>query len=317
MSSASEISVTHVLPKNGSYLFKARVFGQQAGPEPVRMAIKLDGKTLRVFEVHAKHDNPVVFASKVKAHSGPRRFSVAFLNDYYNPKDPNPENRDRNLVVESFEIQGPLDQPPPPLPASHSRIIFKTPTSRADRRDCARAILSRFADRAFRRPARGEEIERLLAIFDQADHNGEKFERSIQLGIEAILVSPYFLYKVEVNRSRPSLIKRKTDAVRALSDFELATRLSYFLWSSMPDDELYELVRKKALNKDDVLEAQTKRMLKDPKAHALAENFGDQWLQIRNLKLINPDRRRFPKFDDRLLRGHDARNRDVLPSDRR
>ena len=137
LSSAGEISVTHVLPKNGSYLFKARVFGQQAGPEPVRMAIKLDDKTLRTFEVRAKHDNSVVFAAKVKAHSGPQRFSVAFLNDYYNPKDPNPENRDRNLVVESFEIQGPLDQPPPPLPASHSRIIFKTPTSRTDRRACA------------------------------------------------------------------------------------------------------------------------------------------------------------------------------------
>ena len=96
------------------------------------------------------------------------------------------------------------------------------------------------------------------------------------------------------------MIKRKTEAIRALSDFELATRLSYFLWSSMPDDELYESARKKTLSKDDVLEAQTKRMLKNPKAHALAENFGDQWLQIRNLKIVNPDRERFPKFDDRL-----------------
>lgn len=302
LSSNGEIGFTHVLPKNAAYLFKARVFGQQAGSEPVRMALKLDGKPLRVVEVRSRQDSPATFAVKIKAHAGPRRFSVAFLNDYYNEKDPNPKNRDRNLIVESFEIRGPLDQPPPPLPASHARILFKTPASgsRRDREACARAVLKRFADRAFRRPASNEEIDRLLVVFNEAERNGEKFERSIQLGIEAILVSPYFLYKVEVDRARPTLLKPGVVAVRPLSDYELASRLSYFLWSSMPDDELFELARKKALNKDEVLEAQTKRMLKDPKARALAENFGDQWLQIRNLKIVNPDRERFPNFDAKL-----------------
>ncbi|HWE38468.1 MAG TPA: DUF1592 domain-containing protein [Isosphaeraceae bacterium] len=298
LNSEGEVGVSHQLLKNGTYFVRVRAFGQQAGPEPARMAIKLDGKTIKAVEVKAKAEAPGTYTVRIKAHAGARRFAAAFLNDYYKPDDPDPKKRDRNLIVESLELRGPTDGPPTPLPASHRAILFRMPKSESDRRECARAILKKFADRAYRRPATVEEVDRLLVVFDLAERDHERFERGIQLAVEAALVSPYFLFKVEVDRRRGN--RGATPGVAALSDYELASRLSYFLWSSMPDDELFELARKKELGKPEVLASQARRMLKSPKAHALAENFAGQWLQTRNLKVVNPDKGRFPAFDDAL-----------------
>src|SRR5205807_3598525 len=134
-----------------------------------------------------------------------------------------------------------------------------------------------------------------MKLWAMADKDGEPFERSIQLALEAALVSPHFLFRVETD-PKPD----NPQAKREINDYELATRLSYFLWSSMPDDELFSLCSKGALRKEGNLEAQVRRMLKDPKAQALVDNFAGQWLQTRRLPTIAPDSSVFPKFDESL-----------------
>ncbi len=172
------------------------------------------------------------------------------------------------------------------------RFVFVSRPGGAKKpRDAAREILTRLASRAFRRPAAADEVERLLKLFDVGEKHESEFERAMALPLRALLVSPHFLFRVEGSAG---------DGVQPLTDWELATRLSYFLWSSMPDDELFELARKGALKDPAVLEAQAIRMLKDPRAAALAENFAPQWLQVRRLEEIHFDPKLFPAFDARL-----------------
>lgn len=172
------------------------------------------------------------------------------------------------------------------------RFVFVSRPGGAKKpRDAAREILTRLASRAFRRPAAADEVERLVKLFDVGEKHEPEFERAMALPLRALLVSPHFLFRVEGGAG---------DGVQPLTDWELATRLSYFLWSSMPDDELFELARKGALKDPAVLEAQAVRMLKDPRAAALAENFAPQWLQVRRLEEIQFDPKLFPAFDARL-----------------
>ena len=188
---------------------------------------------------------------------------------------------------------------PQTLPDSHKRILFCMPTAET-KSASARAILERFASRAYRRPASAGEVARLIRFVDLAAENGESFERGIQLAVEAVLCSPQFLFRVEFDpRSRRG---EKMPPTHPVSEFELATRLSYFLWCSMPDEELTRLASESKLRTGDTLEQQVKRMLSDPKARGLVENFGDQWLQLRLLGTINPDTGQFPTFDDELRR---------------
>jgi hypothetical protein len=236
LSSVGEIAVAHALPKDGEYVLRARAFGQQAGPEPARMAFRLDGKTVTTVDVPAVEGDAGVYEVRVRAGAGPRKIAVAFVNDYYEPKDPDPKKRgDRNLVVESLEVQGPAGSGDRPRPETHTRILFCTPTE-TSRAECARRIIERFAGRAFRRPATREEVERLARFVELAGRNGDGFEKGIQLAVQAILVSPQFLFRVELDRPGGP-----PGAAEPLDDYELASRLSYFLWSSMPDEELFDL----------------------------------------------------------------------------
>lgn len=302
LASVSALTVQHTFPRDGEYLLRARVFGQQAGPELVKMAFVVDGKAMKTVEVAAVESDPKVYEYRAKLRGGPRKFGVSFLNDYYNEKDPNPEQRDRNLVVDSLEVQGPIQSGDSPLPESHKKILFKVAT-KENRDDVVRELLAKFASRAYRRPITPGELARLVKFVDLAQQNGDSFERGMQVAVEAILVSPQFLFRVELDRS-PKTGRRndpKTPAPASLiDDFELASRLSYFLWSSMPDDELLKLALDGKLRAGDNLEKQVKRMLRDSKARSLVENFADQWLQIRNIKTVSPDRGKFPGFDDDL-----------------
>jgi hypothetical protein len=176
-------------------------------------------------------------------------------------------------------------------PAARKRIM----TVPFENEEAARRILRGFAERAYRRPVNEEELRRLLRFVELAQKNGDGFETGIKLALQAVLVSPHFLFLVELDR-RPN----DPRSVRDLNDFELASRLSYFLWSSMPDDELFRLARERALRKGGVLEAQVRRMLKDSRARALTDNFAGQWLQTRNLKGFAPDPGLFPAFDEKL-----------------
>lgn len=176
-------------------------------------------------------------------------------------------------------------------PEARKRLFVVT----TQNEESARQILERFAGRAYRRPVNREEMQRLLRFVEMAEKNRDGFETGIGLAVQAVLVSPHFLFRVEIDR-RPD----DPTAVRTLTDYELASRLSYFLWSSMPDDELFELARKKSLREPEVLEKQVRRMLKDPRSRALVDNFAGQWLQLRTLKEFKPDPDLFPRFDDKL-----------------
>ena len=158
---------------------------------------------------------------------------------------------------------------------------------------CARTIVASFARRAFRRPVTPTEVDRLLLPVDRALNEGESFEDSIKRGLVATLVSPHFLFRGELQTN-----PEDSRTIRPIDEFALASRLSYFLWSSMPDEVLFGLAERGMLRKN--LEAQAQRMLADRRAYALVENFAGQWLQTRNLKLVAPDASTFPEFDEEL-----------------
>lgn len=177
-------------------------------------------------------------------------------------------------------------------PEARKRLFIREPLPGAEL-EGAREIIARFATRAFRRPATPNEAGRLLKLFESARASGESFEDGIRMAAQAILISPHFLFRGELqpNPDNPK-------SVHPVDDFALASRLSYFLWSTMPDEELFRHAERGTLRRN--LEAQVKRMLKDPKSRAFSENFAGQWLQLRNLKIVAPDPKQFPDFDDEL-----------------
>lgn len=288
-----EVGTDYNFPDDGDYVLRVQAFGQQAGPDPARMAVSVGGKILRTFDVPVTESAPQVYELHFPAKAGKQHVATAFINDYYNPTAPSPKDRDRNLIVNYIELVTPA-KAPAPLPESHRRIITVTPTP-TTRTECARTIIGDFARRAYRRPVTPAEVDRLVRYVDLAQKNGESFERGIQLAVEAVLVSPYFLFHVETNAPGAN-----GKSAQLLNNYEMASRLSYFLWSSMPDEELFSLAAKGSLQDPAVVRAQALRMLKDPKAHALAENFAGQWLELRNLAIVSPDPGRFPDFNEVL-----------------
>lgn len=290
--SNGEVLVRHTVPAAGEYRLSVRAFAQQAGPEPARMALRLNRDTLTNVEVKAVLEAPATYQVTVRLPAGEHRFAAAFLNDYYQPDNPDPNQRDRNLFVEVIEVAGPLDAPAPAPPASHRRI-FTCEEGHEHGAECARSTLARFATRAFRRPVAPEELDRLAALHAAARTQGASFEGATKVALQAVLISPHFLFRGELQADPDNPRQRGP-----LGDYELASRLSYFLWSSMPDDELFSLAKAGRLREQ--LAPQVHRMLRDPKARALVENFAGQWLQTRNLRLVAPDAKVFPGFDAAL-----------------
>ncbi|MCA9245832.1 MAG: DUF1592 domain-containing protein [Planctomycetales bacterium] len=291
LTSSGRVGEKHAFRDSGTYVVRVTAAGDQAGTEPVRMALMIDSKPVTEFAVHAERAAPEMFLARVKIDKGQRDVAVSFLNDYYAPNDPDPNMRgDRNLLVYLLEIIGPIDavmQNPPP---SHRQLMIAQPEG-DNWRDAAQAILRRFATRAFRRPASDDEINQLLALVGQTIEDGESFERGIQLAVQATLFSPSFLFRFEGEEVESA-------APQPVDEFALASRLSYFLWSSMPDDELFRAAAAGQLRKD--LKTHVARMLADPKSQALVDNFSGQWLETRLLDEVEPNPERFPQFDEPL-----------------
>lgn len=176
-----------------------------------------------------------------------------------------------------------------------ARMARDLRSSRAKTRDGARAFLAAFLERAFRRPPAAAEIEAYLKLYDQAARDGAPYEEAMRVPLQAILVSPHFIFRMEGDAG-PVRPGQAAAGVRAVDDWELATRLSYFLWSSMPDEELFAHARKGALRDPATLEAQVRRMLKDPKVKELGENFYLQWLQLAGIESAMPDPMLFKAF---------------------
>jgi hypothetical protein len=296
LASRGEIGQEFDLSADGQYVVRARAFGDQAGDEPVQMEFRIDGKEKKKVDVSAKQSAPQDYEITLRLEKGKHQFAVAFLNDYYKPDAPDPKQRgDRNLHVEKFTVIGPVGVMPEELPEAHKRFFSKPIEAKIDRdtqRQQVRDLVRPLASRAFRRRATDAEMDGLVALFDFAREKGETVERSMQITTSAILVSPSFLFRIE--KDAPS------GKTRTLSDVEMASRLSYFLWSSLPDDELFRAGVKGELHTDKQLIEQALRMLKDPKSKALVENFAGQWLQLRNLDTFFPDKERFPDYDDAL-----------------
>ncbi len=285
-----EVFTRFKFPREGEYIFRARAFGQQAGPDPARMEFRLDGKPFKVFDVPAVESAPQVYEFKMKMPAGEHLLAAAYINNYFNAKEPDPRRRDRNLIIESLEVAGPSGAQP--LPETHRRIFTRQPTP-ATKRECAREIIGNFARRAYRRPVAAEEVDRLMNLFDEADKGGETFESSIKVPLQAVLVSPHFLFRGEL-QPEPDNPK----SVHFINEYALASRLSYFLWSSLPDTELFAQAEQGTLRNN--LETQMRRMLADTRAQGLVESFAAQWLQFRDLSLVSPDKDVFPDFDEPL-----------------
>jgi mono/diheme cytochrome c family protein len=178
--------------------------------------------------------------------------------------------------------------------ASRNKIFICRPTAESQERACGEKILTRLANEAYRRKPTKDEVASLMKVYDAGRSNAD-FERGVEMGVQAILISPNFLFMKEQPPARA-----KVGSIYRISDAELATRLSFFIWSSIPDAELRKVAESGKLRNPKVLERQVVRMLADPKAEALTENFAGQWLYLRNLEAQRPDVEAYPNFDTRL-----------------
>lgn len=277
----------------GEYVLRARGYGDPAGTELPKLIIKLDGKEVGSHTVDAVEAQPRSYESRAKVMSGRHEVRFEFPNPFEEKTGDTKKVRSLSLVV--LEIEGPFNPVPKPAPETHRRIFIANPTGPADREAAARKVLEAFATRAYRRPVKPDEVERLVKLFQFADQPGEPFEAAVKHALKAVLVSPHFLFRIERDAD-----PNNPEAVHPVSPFEVATRLSYFLWSSMPDNQLFKLAETNKLREPGVLAAEVRRMLKDPKATALVENFAGQWLMLRSVATMAPDRNAYRSFDPAL-----------------
>jgi hypothetical protein len=232
---AGSVAAEYRFPKEGRYILRAEVYADQAGPEVARMAFCIDGRRCKELPVRGVAGQPQTALVVLPLKAGGRRIGVEFLNDFYDPEASDPERRDRNLYVGTIEVIGPLDEQLASLPETHTRIIPRRLTWGAAPLPPRQVVklLRRFASSAFRRPTTDDEVRRLAKLVTLAEQEGDSLERGMQLAVEAVLASPSFLFRRELDPQPDNPRK-----IHPIDPYELASRLSYFLWSSMPDDAL-------------------------------------------------------------------------------
>ncbi len=304
--------IRYTFPRDGEYDLQIRLTRDrnehvEGLNEPHELVVLLDRDEVKTFTVKpppgrqdfSKVDEHLKLRLSVTA--GPHDLGVTFLknpsslqettrqpyNSHFNT------HRHPRLSPALFQvtITGPYNSKEPGDWPSRRRLFVARPKSPDDTEACAKEILSSVMRRAYRRPVTDADLARVLPFV----HEETGFDAGIESALSAILVSREFLFRVEQD---PANVAPKT-AYR-VSDLELASRLSFFLWSSIPDDELLEIAERGELHKPEVLARQTRRILADPKARSLVTNFASQWLHLRNLDSITPDGRLFPDFDDNL-----------------
>jgi hypothetical protein len=297
---AKDLTAKHQFPVEGDYVVRGLMGGSRAAE---LMTLWLDGKELKTFPVTTEDESPRMGELRLHLTAGEHELKATLLHDDSRPDaPPDPEEvkaKDKRLVrepyVDRFEINGPYNPHARPLTDSHKRIFVCGHPPAQHRPECAHLIVRALARRAYRRPVTDAEVNGLVRFISMAQQNGDSFEQGVRVALEAILVSPHFLFRVENDRDA-----NNPAASHRLDDFELASRLSYFLWSSMPDEQLFRLAADRKLHRPEVTEAQVHRMLLDLKSVALIDNFAGQWLELRNLDSVKPDPDRFPYFDDSL-----------------
>ena len=329
------IAIHHYFPLDGEYAIKIRlkrdsVLDIIGLAEPHQLDVHVDGVRIKEFTVGGKgKGEPGTYSTSISAYNkksakdgqesyertadaglefhfqakaGARLLGVAFVNRNSAPEGrlrkrevaPRYAAEDDTPSVASVTISGPYDPKGPGDTPSRRKIFICRPASTNDDGPCARKILSALAHKAYRRPATDGEVQVLLGFY-RVGAKKAGFETGIGMALRRILISPEFLFRIERD---PSNVM--PDNVYRLNDLELASRLSFFLWSSIPDDELLNVAERGALREPAVLEKQVRRMLADSRSKALVDNFAGQWLYLRNLQSVIPDPEAFPEFDEEL-----------------
>jgi hypothetical protein len=295
------IFATYQWEPDGEYVFRTKVYGQSRDNQPIKVALLLGGSNLPEPSPQAELDR---FAGSVKDARILKTFTItartretAEVLEVHIPamanrkttllalEKPAPGSPPIKLWAEYLTLDGPLET----RPASHFRLLATTGKTTQEK---THEVMERFLTRAFRRPPMPIELASSTGLVDRMMAKGEKWEAGIQFAMEAALCSPKFLFRVELDD------KPQSAEIRPLNEYQLASRLSYFLWSSMPDDELLELAEQNRLAAN--LDAQIRRMLASPKSDALVQNFAMQWLQLKRMEIVAPDKRQFPAFDNGL-----------------
>ena len=318
------MAIRHYFPLDGEYVIRVRLWRATAdaikGLEEVhQVEISVDGTRVKLATIGGKDEAELSYTNSGKSaleidarltvhvpvKAGPRTVLATFMAEGESQDDNILQPFERaNLdpldfrglpAVDRVSITGPLNSTGPGDTPSRKLIFVCRPSGHADELPCARKIIGTLARRAYRRPVSDNDLETLLSFYQKGRNEGGTFDSGIEAAIQLILASPEFLFRFE-----PDPLALAAGAVYHISDLELASRLSFFLWSTGPDDQLLNMATLGKLKDPAVLDGQVKRMLADPKSKALVDNFADQWLYLRNLKNINPDFETFPDFDDNL-----------------
>jgi hypothetical protein len=322
--------VHHNFPLDGEYTFKIILARNTVDvirglEEEHQLEITVDGERVQLVTIGGKEDtdalakNPaderqVIEArmmARAQVKAGPRTVGATFIkknsaeNDYilqpFQRITLDPVNEVGLPHIENFIIAGPYKATGPGDTPSRRKIFTCQPGGKTEDVTCARQILSRLARQAYRRPVTDNDLEPLLSFYQSGRNAGGSFDEGIERALRLILSDPQFIFRFERNPrfEHPSETMLGSPVFR-LSDLELASRLSFFLWSSIPDDELISVATQGKLQDPAVLEKQVRRMLSDPRSESLVTNFADQWLFLRNMKNTFPDPQEFPDFDDNL-----------------
>ena len=299
----SSIEAEHRVEFAGEYIVRFGLPGERPPVEgvdaaPVTLGFWMDGKLLTTQTAETKPSGLVYFnpyseeETRVYLPEGDHAFRAGFIDDPFIKTLPAEDsyNRQKNKFLDAIIFVGPF--PSDTQKESRKRLLTCAPESG---RDCVERIIADLARRAYRRTPTRADIDSLLRFVDLAKANGQTAEQGVQLAIQAMLVSPNFLFRIERDPD-----PRNPELVHEVSPFELASRVSYFLWSSMPDEELLALAESGKLREPDVLESQVNRMLADPRAAAFAANFAGQWLETRNLDAMKPDPDKFKEWSPEL-----------------
>ncbi|MCA1791310.1 MAG: DUF1592 domain-containing protein [Thioalkalivibrio sp.] len=311
-------AVWHTFPADGDYIFQidlhaiptGQLYGSTSQNE--QLEISVNGERVAVLNVDrwATESDPSGLRMEtppIHVSAGQHRVAAAFVQkiegpviDLITPVDytlaDSQIGSDYGVTtaphLRDLIITGPFRVTGVSSTESRTRIFSCRPTTQDEERPCARAIVERVGQQAYRRPLTNDDVSSLMGFYDQGKEEGG-FERGVRLAIQAMLASPHFVFRLEESRA-------EGQDVYQVSDMDLASRLSFFLWASPPDEELIRVADEGRLANVDELERQTMRMLEDPRAEAMATRFAAQWLRLQDLRKIHPDAQHFPYFDHGL-----------------